>query len=755
MAVNLSPVGGVAGQFFDNNGDPLVGGKLFTYAAGTTTPQVTYTSSSGGTPNSNPIILNAGGRVPSEIWLTDGLAYKFVLYSSTDQLIGSWDNIIGINSNFVNFVTSEEVQIATAGQTVFTLTTMSYQPGLNNLVVYVDGVNQVEGGSYSFVETNSTTVTFTAGLHLGAVVKFVSAETLTTVGSNANVIAYEPAGAGAVVTTVQAKLRETVSVKDFGAVGDGVTDDSASFQDAFDYCIANNRNLYIPSGHYICSITIGTVFQNTIKVYGEANVQSQISKGTVLEAVNPGGYVFTLNASGFIFEDLTFEGASKTKNGITTATEFAGYIAFYNVKIWRCNIGVYRPLGNYGWMYYNCNIVLNNYGIYAHNTPGVVMQAGLDRVKNSDIRQNSIVGYYIDDEQSGTNGPVIEDCIIESNGWGIYIRNYRAIGTFTISRCWYENNANGASITVQHFKDGTSTTSNAYDVFVRNTRALNIKTTYGQGKIVAESSVVITNNAPLTVVSSTNSSFISEGNGVMDQSTDVDTLYLAPAKNYRSDRWTAFQAPHRTVVKQGNSGSLINKFSDINLPYGLTAGTHQPDDGVATKGCLSLTFSSSAGVRICNTAGQDTSRPWKLHTIAVKNPDADVFVNFTFDTANGFFTVPQSNEWRTFVLLTEKPTDGLSVSTFISCSAATGTAYFADLQFLEFESYQDLVSFLQSGIYVSATEPFIGFATAIPLTGTWKQGDRLFNASAAIGSPKSWVCTVGGTPGTWVSEGNL
>lgn len=91
MAVNLSPIGGVAGQFFDNNGDPLVGGKLYTYSAGTTTPQVTYTSASGVTPNSNPIILNGGGRVPSEIWLTDGLAYKFVLYSSTDQLIGSWE----------------------------------------------------------------------------------------------------------------------------------------------------------------------------------------------------------------------------------------------------------------------------------------------------------------------------------------------------------------------------------------------------------------------------------------------------------------------------------------------------------------------------------------------------------------------------------------------------------------------------------------------------------------------------------------
>ena len=269
MAVNLSPIGGVAGQFFDNNGNPLVGGKLYTYAAGTTTPQVTYTSATGVTPNSNPIILNAGGRVPAEIWLTDGLAYKFVLYTSADALIGSWDNIVGINSNFVNFVTSEEVQTATAGQTVFTLTTMQYQPGTNNLVVYVDGVNQVEGGTYSFVETSSTVVTFTAGLHLGAIVKFVSAETLSTGVTSADLVSYQPAGSGAVTTNVQTKLRETVSVKDFGAVGDGVTDDTAAFTAAR---TASNGRYFVPAGTYLVDAS-PDVFADAFTAAGNANIK--------------------------------------------------------------------------------------------------------------------------------------------------------------------------------------------------------------------------------------------------------------------------------------------------------------------------------------------------------------------------------------------------------------------------------------------------------------------------------------------------
>jgi hypothetical protein len=50
---------------------------------------------------------------------------------------------------------------------------------------------------------------------------------------------------------------------------------------------------------------------------------------------------------------------------------------------------------------------------------------------------------------------------------------------------------------------------------------------------------------------------------------------------------------------------------------------------------------------------------------------------------------------------------------------------------------------------------YIGYAAASPTSGTWKVGDRVYNSVPAVGQPKSWVCTVAGTPGTWVSEGNL
>ena len=66
-------------------------------------------------------------------------------------------------------------------------------------------------------------------------------------------IQYNEGGTGAVTTTVQAKLQQTVSVKDFGAKGDGTTDDTAAIQAALN---TGNSTIYFPSGTYLISSTI-------------------------------------------------------------------------------------------------------------------------------------------------------------------------------------------------------------------------------------------------------------------------------------------------------------------------------------------------------------------------------------------------------------------------------------------------------------------------------------------------------------------
>lgn len=102
MAVNLSMLAGAGAQFFDNNGVILSGGKLYSYAAGTTTPQVTYTTAAGNVAHTNPIVLDSAGRVPSgEIWLTDALAYKFTIATSANVLIATYDNVTGNSSGIL------------------------------------------------------------------------------------------------------------------------------------------------------------------------------------------------------------------------------------------------------------------------------------------------------------------------------------------------------------------------------------------------------------------------------------------------------------------------------------------------------------------------------------------------------------------------------------------------------------------------------------------------------------------------------
>ena len=136
--VNLSPFYGVAGQLFNDNGDPLAGGKIYTYLAGSNTNAATYTTSAGNIQHSNPIILDGAGRVPSgEIWLTNGITYKFVVMDSANNLIGTFDNIKGINDTaFINIANY-------TGNGVTTSFTLPVTPISENFInVFINGIYQ-------------------------------------------------------------------------------------------------------------------------------------------------------------------------------------------------------------------------------------------------------------------------------------------------------------------------------------------------------------------------------------------------------------------------------------------------------------------------------------------------------------------------------------------------------------------------------------------------------------------------------------
>ena len=302
MTVNLSALAGAGQQFFTDTGVPLSGGKLYSYAAGTTTPQATYTTAAGTIAHANPIILDSAGRVSTgEIWLTAGSNYKFVLKTSTDITIATWDNITGING--------------------------------------------------------------------------------TGIAVNASNVQYDPAGTGAVSTTVQAKLRQYVSVKDFGALGDGSTDDTTAFQNA----VNASSSVYVPAGTYIVNVV--TLDANT-EIYGDG-VASIIKQSAAFAGNSQGSLYANSGAAGtqldgILIRDLRIEG---TNIASPTFSEFKHLVSLSGVK--NAIVQNVQFIGFQGdGLYIGSGIVAGN---ERHNTNVIVRDCFFDGVNKENRNGISVI----------------------------------------------------------------------------------------------------------------------------------------------------------------------------------------------------------------------------------------------------------------------------------------------------------------------------------------------------------------------------
>lgn len=137
MAKLISPTPRLA--FLGSDGMPLISGKLYTYAAGGTTPLATYTDSTGNTTNANPVILDARGE--ADVWLS-AVYYKFVLKDSLGSTIWTVDNIIGLGSTAAAtqyeswvIVCSDETTAITSGAAKVTIPYWPFSMAVTEVVV--------------------------------------------------------------------------------------------------------------------------------------------------------------------------------------------------------------------------------------------------------------------------------------------------------------------------------------------------------------------------------------------------------------------------------------------------------------------------------------------------------------------------------------------------------------------------------------------------------------------------------------------
>ena len=127
-------------QFFDANGNPLVGGKLYTYASGTTTPQATYTDYTGATANTNPVIFNSRGE--AAVWCGNS-RYYMELKDANDTLIWTADNVNGANGPTLALLA------ASNGATLigYTPTDTNVAETVNSRLQLLDGVSPTTTGT--------------------------------------------------------------------------------------------------------------------------------------------------------------------------------------------------------------------------------------------------------------------------------------------------------------------------------------------------------------------------------------------------------------------------------------------------------------------------------------------------------------------------------------------------------------------------------------------------------------------------------
>ena len=259
--------------YLNSSGAVLSGGKLYFYTTGTTSAKNTYSDSALTSANTNPIVLGADGKPAVDVWGSG--EYKVVITDASDVTQKTFDPLVGVDATGYsgNFDTIANMTAAT-------------KSGLtNNGVYYIKGYTTVgDGGGGTFYWSSADTTTADGGVYFAA----------------------DEGGTGRWIRIYSGMI----SVKEFGAVGDNSTDDTAAIQAAIDYGVANNTTVYFPPGSYKVTSTLTATMTSTtlnISLAGEdgAVYIYSTAAGVILDlnAADPAtrGYYHTVSVKGLVF----------------------------------------------------------------------------------------------------------------------------------------------------------------------------------------------------------------------------------------------------------------------------------------------------------------------------------------------------------------------------------------------------------------------------------------------------------------------
>lgn len=573
--------------------------------------------------------------------------------------------------------------------------------------------------------------------------------------SGSSLIGFIQSGTGSVSSTVQTKLRESVSVKDFGAVGDGVTNDTAAIQAAA--TAAAGKKLYFPasSSSYVINSAIN-ISSNTT-VYGDGP-GSSIKLGTN----NTNGFLVDAK-TGVVIRDLLITTA------LTGTLAYVGGVNINNSQ--KCSVVNVEFIN----MFWSGVLIKNSSkcAVQGCKFSGwtTLTQDSADITIYENANFNDISGNFcygggdhgilVQDPYTNTTplGNIIDGNVVgQHNAYGIAV--YIALGTTNPydTRTVVSNNVvsdiygtsvagtSGAGIYIQAGGGAVVTGNTVYNC-CRSTANFDTLAVAGISVQVGETGsgleveIVVSNNhvhalrGPCIWAAASNRSISIIGNTL--KSTGI-TAVRGEAIIVSNSKCSMVA---NNVIRHQNSNYSAVRFSSGTNDYSYHNISNNIVTCVGSGGGFDLNTSTGGTMsNVCMTGnsvfGSISSIAYNLGSVSYLK-----FIGNYGESSGIVFYMSSCLGAR------------LSCNRLISNSGTFSIYFVGTNTGAVVDETNDLSGIIQNdasnGTIISQ------FGTISPATGTWSFGDRIIARSPTVGTPKGWRCTVSGTNGTWVSEGNL
>lgn len=517
--------------------------------------------------------------------------------------------------------------------------------------------------------------------------------------SGASLVGYQSAGAGAVAATVQAKLRERVSVKDFGAIGNGVADDTSAINAAL---ASGAKHIIFPGGAY--KITSAIVITNTTGLtldgsnYGAKLDFSTLTTGYALSFGDGTTGASHCRLSGFLIQGGGGANGLRLNGGNPAGTTLN---KFENLVISSFATNLTTALS---WINKFDNVLLSNPTVRNAAFGAATNNCLFDRV--------SFIG--------GPNAATVVNCEGLQFNSPEFANVTGADAAFTLSQ-------SNVSIVNPYFENITSN--------ILASVGISSETTVKSGLIMTGGQCNVTD--PVIRLGSDRVNIVVTGlqcttNDIVfyDTGLNASTVYGLTAP---SDVTTY---PGKTgFTSQGNEMAEVFRGNKNYMPYVNDAGV----SFVTKRGWLEMS-SSIVGSGVTIASGLTVGAKYMI-VLALRGTAFNAVLNGVGNNCVVLGVPATTENWNVQYIPVTASTTAIKLLTNNAADALQIRliAVLKGHKFPRFDIYgQQQISSL-----------------AAPTTDTWKVGDRITNSVPIVGYPKGWLCTVAGTPGTWVSEGNL